>query len=926
MPENDKADSKKAFPRKWLFSSKNKNAEPKTATLPAYLCPDLLGDFARFVEKTLHISYAILDENGDALLASPEETDAWRKGAAKDAGLARELKLEALKQVAQTGEPFGGRCDLGVTFSYIPVMENGRPVFIWRICEEERRFSINPARFRLAQRTLTLAGAITTRMLEERMHAHSQLAKQKELCAQLKEMLSYTVFENDILGSLSSADDPFAAIESALEQTGEFFSLSRISVCRIKSDVGKQEMFCEWMAPTHGSLADLCRNSCLCDLWQTPELLNWFDRDGFFYSDTLEAVPETLKQRLAQDKTAELLQTVIKTAGRPVAIMMLERGENGETDSTPWDANRLTGLKAVAALLSGFILQKLAFDVAAQAQELMHTIADGSGALTYAVDQSTRRILFMNRALKQKHPELRPGDLCARLEHLDPNQTCNFCPLGRFSGQPEGQDTGQPVHEQIRYEIYKSSIDVWFELVASRFSWFDGSPACLVSLTDISSRKRFELEVEKLAYYDAMLDIPNRACLVKVLQKAFEEQSAPKDGAIIIMDLDDFKYVNDTLGSQHGDELLSQIVQYFNENESLVGKAFRFGGDEFLIFLQECAVESAIQTANELIVRFGRPWKVFEAECTCTASLGIATFPSCGNDPKTIVASAEYAVYEAKASGKNRYVLYDETLSQKNARRHRIQEILRRSLREQSFEVYYQPIYSIDKGFFTKAEALLRLKDAELGFIPPDEFISIAEEIGLIWDIGLFVVDRVCRDLCEFAQKGISLDSVAINISPVQLAQENFVDSMWNVISRYELPPTILEFEITENVVIRSFETITKTMAELQRYGIRFVLDDFGSGYSGLNYLLMLPISSLKIDKSYINQLEDSAKSRKMLSKIIELVQDFNMQVVAEGVETSFQDSILKEYNCDYIQGYLYSRPLPLGDFEALVGPGALFQ
>lgn len=898
------------------------DTKPLTA-LPAALSAELVSRLTTFVEKNLHIDCAVLDAQGRPILG---ESSFCRKNSVKDPALCATTKENALALVHETLQQHSGSCELGVRFAYIPVVYAQNISVIFLLCEEQRKYNISPERFRLAQRVVGMVCEVFARILDDAAQNRAQHAKLSSRIGELTDALSCTVFENEVISGIFGSSNLESAIDGALAQVGEHYALARITVLRLACDFGEHKLLAQWQMPGFSGFETRFSGTQGQAQWQLfTESMHWeFDKDGFLHISDLSQIPEQVNALLEADDIGDVLCNIIKNEQRPVAVILFERSNTASL----WDATRLVGLKAASTVLCTAVLQKLAMDYADHAKDLMYTIADGNGSATYAVDVKTREILFMNRTMQLMNPDVRPGDLCTRLENLDDGQICAFCPIERFAAPYEAQGysgadrsiVSCPTNEQIRMEIYKSKADTWYELLASRFTWFDGRLACLISQTDINSRKVFELEIEKLAYYDAMLDIPNRACLTKVLNKVFEDPSP--SGSVIILDLDDFKFVNDTLGSHYGDELLRRIVQYFNESDELVGKAFRFGGDEFFILLQNYSLAMAQDLAQRLLMRFTRPWRVFDVDCTCTVSLGIAGFPESGNDPKQIVASGEFAIYDAKTAGKNRYVLYDEVLSRKLARRHKIQEIMRRALKEGGFDVYYQPIYSVEKQRFTKAEALLRLRDEELGFIPPDEFIGIAEEIGLINDIGLIVVDRVCKTLCELAEQGIVLDSMAINISPLQLVQENFVDSMWGVISRYELPPTILEFEITENVVIRSFDAVKTTMNELQRYGIRFVLDDFGSGYSGLNYLLMLPISSLKIDKSYINQLEGSAKSRKMLSKIIELVQGFNMQVVAEGVETARQDSILKQLNCDYIQGYLYSRPLPRTDFKKILTDG----
>ncbi|SDN86078.1 diguanylate cyclase (GGDEF) domain-containing protein [Acetanaerobacterium elongatum] len=877
-----------------------------TARLGTVIDLEKLKYLQDFIIKSLHVDCMVLTAEGVPAV-EPSGSSACRRRSANDLESCRFVKAQSINQVRENSLPCSGTCELGVRFCYIPVFQNGQIVLFWQLSEDENHYKISPDRFHLATRAVTIFSDIITGLLDDKYNLRAQLLKQNTLTGELKEALAYTVFENEIMDGIAKAPELGTGILNALSLIGEHFGLSRITVFRSLPQLGERAVTFEWKVPAMRSLSPLLEGALSETLgaYYTGSTEERFDKHGFFHTCTMEDLPHALSDLLISDHTGEVLQAAVKRNGVTVAVITFEK----DALLPKWGLSRLTGLKAAAAVISSAVLQKLGFDFADRSQAMMYTIADNNGSLTYAVNALTGRILFMNLAMQNAYPEARPGDLCTKIANLDDGERCAYCPISRF------KEPG----ERLRYEVYNSNVNKWFDLHASRFTWFDGSDACLISTTDINKKKLFELEVEKLAYYDALLDIPNRAYLMRVLQSVFDGGAETAWGSIIILDLDEFKFVNDTLGSQYGDEMLRQIVKYFNECPDLVGKVFRFGGDEFFILLQGCEMDAAITVADELLSRFNRPWRVYDVDCTCTVSLGVAGFPKSGVNPKQLIANGEYAVYDAKATGKNRYVLYDEVLCKKIERRHKIQEIMMHALKEAKFEVYYQPIYNVDKGCFTKAEALLRLHDDELGFIPPDEFIGIAEEVGLISDIGLMVVDRVCSNLCELAKKGIVLESMAINISPLQLVQENFVDSMWSIISRYQLPPTVIEFEITENVVIRSYDAVKKTMGELQRHGINFALDDFGSGYSGLNYLMMLPISCLKIDKSYINELEDSVKSRKMLSKIIELVQDFNIQVVAEGVETKFQDSILKKFNCNFIQGYLYSRPLPKAEFEQVV-------
>ncbi|MDP4091221.1 MAG: EAL domain-containing protein, partial [Bacillota bacterium] len=439
------------------------------------------------------------------------------------------------------------------------------------------------------------------------------------------------------------------------------------------------------------------------------------------------------------------------------------------------------------------------------------------------------------------------------------------------------------------------------------------------SVTDISLRKESEEKMRHMAFYDSLTDFPNRTLFMKILtEELVRSNSGGEKGAVLFIDLDNFKYINDTLGHDYGDRLL----QVFAEKLKTIKKSYdtlcRLGGDEFIIlhpFKEDDDIEAY---AEELLDIFNNTFEVQGKQTYVTASIGIALYPRDSIEANTLLKDADTAMYKAKELGKSTYSIFDNEMYLHLERKTHVEAALRTALVRKEFFLHYQPQYNIESMEISGFEALLRLNSSELGFISPAEFIPTAEDTGHIVDIGEWVLREACTRAMEWQRRGFKFGYVGINLSPVQIQQPDFLDKVRKLIEDTGINPESIELEITETFLMKSLDENMNTLHQLRDMGFKIALDDFGTGYSSLNYLRTIPIDTLKIDKSFIDDIRAGNKEEAIIESIIHMAHSMNLTVVAEGIETELQVSLLREKQCDRLQGYLFSRPLPVSEIEKL--------
>ena len=484
----------------------------------------------------------------------------------------------------------------------------------------------------------------------------------------------------------------------------------------------------------------------------------------------------------------------------------------------------------------------------------------------------------------------------------------------------ERAETGH-VRAELRMRRFNGELfDV--ELASSRYAGRDGEPYSNVVFRDITKRKEAEENIYRLAYFDALTGLPNRRLLLDrtTLALAAAHRSHQR-GALIFLDLDNFKHINDARGHAVGDSLLLQVAQRLSHLLRAEDTVARLGGDEFVVLVTDLGpdLEGSARTAMAIAEKVRKvldsPYEIEGAVYSSTGSIGITLFPKCQEGVDDLLREADTAMYRAKSGGRNKIAFFEADMQTEVEERLALEQDLKDALARGQMAAYVQPQYDTG-GQVVGGELLLRWNHPVRGQVSPARFIPIAEESGAILPIGDWVVLQACQALARLAGKGLAL-SLSVNVSPRQFRQDDFVGRVRDVLAQTQAPAGQLLFEVTEGLLIDNWEDTSSRMAELGNMGIRFSIDDFGTGYSSLAYLKKLPLYELKIDKSFVQDTPDDANDTAIVQSIIAVAKHLKLKVVAEGVETQAQADFLAANQCDGLQGYLFARPRPLQDWLA---------
>lgn len=432
--------------------------------------------------------------------------------------------------------------------------------------------------------------------------------------------------------------------------------------------------------------------------------------------------------------------------------------------------------------------------------------------------------------------------------------------------------------------------------------------------SDITTRKETEAELIKLASSDTLTGLPNRAFF-----QANQARLVKKNinHALLVFDLDNFKKINDSMGHQLGDDILCQVAKRMLTLSRKKDTVYRLGGDEFSIIIEDTNdIHTITSLAKEILRTIALPFKVKNQEIVLYSSIGIVLFPEDGLTGHELLKNADTAMYHAKNSGGNKYQFFSDSMNKKAVKRLQIENLIRHGLKEDSFSVYYQPKIEISTGKIAGMEALVRFETPNKGVVSPVVFIPVSEETGQIIDIGEVVLRKACFATKKWVDAGLFDGRVAVNLSAVQFTQANLVAQIAGILKESQLPAKYLELEITEGTVMDSPQAAIDTMLQIRAMGIHLSLDDFGTGYSSLAYLKKFPLNTLKIDKAFVDDIEQSEQGRNMVATIVTIAHNLGMDVVAEGVETNQQLSFLAGLHCEQLQGYLYSKPLATDNFQ----------
>src|SRR5580693_6589454 len=446
----------------------------------------------------------------------------------------------------------------------------------------------------------------------------------------------------------------------------------------------------------------------------------------------------------------------------------------------------------------------------------------------------------------------------------------------------------------------------------------------VIVFRDVSAARAMALEMTHSAQHDFLTGMPNRMLLNDRVNQAIAwAQRNAKKVAVLFLDLDGFKHINDSLGHPIGDKLLQSIAKRLVDCVRSSDTVSRQGGDEFVVLLSEMEQsEDAAISAMRLLQAVAEAHTIDQHDLHVTTSIGVSVFPDDGKDAETLIKNADTAMYQAKENGRQSYQFFKSPMNVRAVERQSIEENLRRALERQEFALHFQPKINLKTGKISGAEALIRWTHPTRGAVSPANFIPVAEDCGLILPIGKWVLREACKQARAWIVAGLPLGSIAVNISAIEFRDEGFLEGVFAILGETGLDPSFLELELTESVLMKRADFTASVLQSLRARGIRLAVDDFGTGYSSLSYLTRFPLDALKIDQSFVRQISLETEDTSIVAAVISMGRSLKLRVIAEGVETQQEFAFLKAQHCDEAQGYYFSRPVSVKDFAVLLRTG----
>jgi diguanylate cyclase (GGDEF)-like protein/PAS domain S-box-containing protein len=493
---------------------------------------------------------------------------------------------------------------------------------------------------------------------------------------------------------------------------------------------------------------------------------------------------------------------------------------------------------------------------------------------------------------------------------------------------PLGKEVGNRAAVQLvsnRILVRRDGFEIHIEGSIAPIHDREGIPTGAVTVfRDVGATREMTLQMVHAAEHDFLTGLPNRLLLNDRVSQAIALTARRRNkGAVLFLDLDGFKHINDSLGHAIGDKLLQSVARRLVACVRGTDTVSRQGGDEFVVLLPELELaEEAAITAKRMLKAVAEPHSIGHHDLHVTTSIGISVYPDDGLDAETLIKSADMAMYQAKENGCQSYQFFKPAMNVRAVERQSIEESLRRAMERQELSLVYQPKVSLATGDITGAEALLRWTHPVRGAVAPAQFIPVAEDCGLLVPIGRWVLRAACAQARGWQDAGLPLASIAVNISAMQFRDAGFLEDIFTILDETGLDPGCLELELTESVLMRHADAAASILAALRARGVQLAVDDFGTGYSSLSYLRKFPLNSLKIDQSFVRQIDDPTGETAIVAAVISMGRSLNLRVVAEGVEKREELAFLKAHHCDEAQGYYFSPPVPSLQFARLLAAG----
>lgn len=545
------------------------------------------------------------------------------------------------------------------------------------------------------------------------------------------------------------------------------------------------------------------------------------------------------------------------------------------------------------------LVKRISKNSLASSYASLESILENTGSGIYVSDAKNRTLLYTNKKFKDFFAKTIAA---GKLDELI------------FSEQEVGR-------RQYFEEIYSVEEDRWLDAYKTEIDWVDGRKVSLCTLYDITDKKVYQREIEEQANNDFLTGLFNRMrCEQDLAKYVMKAQNSGQKGVLLYLDLDDFKHINDGLGHQYGDVLLKAISHSLQHVSDVSDTCYRTGGDEFIVIVPGKLFNKIDAIIEEISSIFTKPWFLKGEDYYCTMSMGVACFPEDGTTVDELIRKADMALMRAKRRGKNRIEYYNDTDAASASHRLDLEKNMRTAAMNacNEFEVYYQPIIDTkdQKNACCGAEALVRWNSSVMGFVSPNDFIPLAEYLGLINPIGEYVLRQAVKRCKYWNDMGHPDYKVNVNLSVVQLLQNDIVKKIKSAIEDSHINPANLTLEVTESLAINDMVRMKKILSEIKSLGVKVALDDFGTGYSSLNHIREMPIDVIKIDRCFIEHLGEDDFSDAFVKMVAELARAIGVRVCVEGVETDQQLDVVQQMNIGMIQGYYFGKPMQIGEFE----------
>lgn len=693
------------------------------------------------------------------------------------------------------------------------------------------------------------------------------------------------------LVSYLDAEEPFYdIISNVIRITGEYLNCSNVGVLRI-DEKGRLDIFSEW---TRGDKVEIFERAC-DDIWD----YDLIHSRNIYVMSANEISGKREYLYTAYGISALMARTVV-VQGKPQLVFAVA----DDNPNRVWTVDKIEFITNIVRLLESIIIKKTSRKTLFSSQAAMREILDNVGSGLFVIDKNTREILFCNEKMTSLVKTDMLGKQCSDFGLCGNFKSCENCDKMRKSYE--------------RWETYDNRYQKWFDIRMSDITWVDGSRVALCNITDITTDKKYEKRIEFQANNDFLTGLYNRMRCESDIYEAVERAKAEDEkGYMMFLDLDDFKHINDGLGHQHGDMLLKMISMGLQQIEGITDSCYRVGGDEFVILVLPENKHRLKAIVQEIYEMFNTPWMLNGAEYYSTMSMGIVCYPDDGEEVNELIKRADIAMYDAKKAGKNTVRYYNAKDERTSIKRLDVEKNMRSAIAVggMEFELYIQPIMDANTGECKGGESLIRWNSKELGFLMPVDFIPLAEHLGLIVIIGEYFLRKACRINRQWSDRGID-KQLHVNLSIVQLVQNNVVETITNIIKETGVKPENIILEVTESLAINDMTNMKKVIKEIKKLGVGIALDDFGTGYSSLNYIKQMDFDIIKVDKHFIDDLTTDDYAQTFVKLITELSDKLGAKVCVEGVEDSAQLQMLRDMNVNFIQGYYYGKPIPYEEFE----------